>query len=329
MRIAVLGATGMIGHHTAISVVARGHELTIVHRESSDMSKVQHLPYTSAIADLSDEKALREAFSNVDAVINCAAPYPTTPIPWQEEVKSSLAKMESFYKACEQKHLQKIVYLGASIALKKHPEGLPANETLEYSTAPANKNPYIPAKWAMDVQAMNKAKAGLPVVIGIPSMTFGEYDYGPSTGQLLVGVANQSLPGYVRGNRNVIYAGDAGLGLTLACEKGVPGARYLFTGNNIAMDDLVSLIAKVSKAPVLKSTPLFVAKIIAKIQYFKYKRFNADLPKISDTAIAVMSSGQFLDGTKAQKELGFKTTHSIKEAIQKAHNWFVEVGYIK
>lgn len=95
------------------------------------------------------------------------------------------------------------------------------------------------------------------------------------------------------------------------------------------MDDLVSLMAKVSKAPILKSTPLFVAKIIAKIQHFKYKHSNADLPKISDTAIAVMSSGQFLDGTKAQKELGFKTTHSIKEAIQKAHDWFVEVGYIK
>jgi dihydroflavonol-4-reductase len=181
----------------------------------------------------------------------------------------------------------------------------------------------------MDNQAKNKAKEGLPVVIGIPSMTFGEYDFGPTTGQLLVGIANQSLPGYVQGDRNVIYAGDAGLGLTLACEKGKPGERYLFTGSDVSMEQLAALMAKISNVPMPKSIPLLVAKIVSKIQILKYKRFNGDLPKVSDTAIAVMSSGQFLDGRKAQRELGFKSTHSLEQTIQKAYNWFVAEGYIQ
>lgn len=328
MKIAVIGATGMIGHHTAIAVVNRGHELIIVHRASSDISKLHHLPFISVIADLDDEQAMFDAFSNVDAVINCAAPYPTEPKPWQEEVQSALSKMDKFYNACNQQHIKKVVYLGAAIALPKHPQGKEGTEELSYLNVPRDKNPYLQSKWAMDKQAQNKAKAGMPVVIGIPSMTFGEFDYGPSTGQLLVGVANQSIPGYVNGKRNVIYGGDAGVGLVLACEKGRSGERYLFTGQNITMQQLVSLMVKTTSAPPLKAIPLFVAKIVSRIQTLKYKYGKGEQPKISETAIAVMSSGQYLDGSKAEKELGFKATQNIEETIANAYSWFKKVGYI-
>jgi len=328
LRIAVIGATGMIGHHTAVSVLERGHDLTIIHRASSNLDKLNDLTFHSAIADLSDESALIDAMTKVDAVINCAAPYPIEPIPWREEVTGSLSAMDCFYRACEQSDLKKIVYLGGAIALQKRKNGTPADERDEYQQAPSNKNPYLQAKWAMDEQAIRMAKQGLPIVIGIPSMTFGEFDYGPSTGQLLVGVANQSLPGYVRGKRNVIYAGDAGLGLVLACEKGQAGERYLFTGTNTSMDELIAIMSRISAKPKLKTLPLSVAKIVSSIQTFKYKRLKGDLPKVSDTAIAVMSSGQFLDGSKARKELGFEATHSLDETIEKAYKWFVDNGYI-
>lgn len=319
----------MIGHHTAATVLERGHELTVIHRASSNLDKLNDLTFQSAVADLSDESALIAALSQVDAVINCAAPYPVEPISWQDEVRRSLTAMDSFYSACEQADLKKIVYLGGAIALQKRDDGSPADEHDEYQQAPSNKNPYLQAKWAMDNQAIQKAQQGLPVVIGIPSMSFGEFDYGPSTGQLLVGVANQTLPGYVQGKRNVIYAGDAGLGLVLACEKGQAGERYLFTGTNISMDELVAIMSRICGKPKPKTLPLAVAKLVSKIQTFKYKRLKGDLPKVSDTAIAVMSSGQFLNGNKARKELGFEATHSLDDTIAKAYTWFVDNGYIK
>lgn len=85
-------------------------------------------------------------------------------------------------------------------------------------------------QWALDTQAKEMAKRYLPVVMDIPSMKFGEYDYSPTTVQLITGIANQSLPRYVKGNRNSIYAGDAGRAIVLACEKGRAGERYIFTG---------------------------------------------------------------------------------------------------
>lgn len=330
MKIAVIGATGMIGHHTAKAVIAAGHELFVVHRASSSLEKISDLSFTSAIGDLDDSASLAQALVNVDAVINCAGYYPTVPKPWREDVDAGLQQMNNFYDACAQCNLQKIVYLGAAIALKKNTDGQPGHADLEYASQPDNKNPYLQVKWAMDKLAKEVAQKGLPVVIGIPSMTFGEFDFGPTTGQLLLEIANGNMPAYIQGNRNAIYAGDAGRGLVLACEKGAPGERYLFTGTNISMDELVPLVAKIAGvAPPTKVIPLFVVKTIGKLQEIKYKLFGGTPPKISSTAIAVISAGQFLEGSKAEQELGFKAEVSLEQALQKTLKWFADVGYFK
>lgn len=328
MRIAIIGATGMIGHHTARAAVDRGHEVLVVHRASSNLNQLADIKFTSAIADLDDRAALTRALEGVDAVINCAGYYPTAPRPWRDEVKTATTQMEHFYAACAQHKLHKIVYLGAAIALPKNPDGTPGDETLEYAGEPANKNPYLQVKVAMDAQARAKAREGLPVVVAIPSMTFGEFDYGPTTGRLLVELANRRLPGYVTGNRNVIYAGDAGLGLIRVCEDGRAGERYLLTGENHSMDALVQKMTSAAAVPMPKPIPLAGAIFVARLQALRYRWFKGPLPKVDATGIAVMSGGQFLTGTKAQTELGFRASVSTDEAIRRALQWFRKEGYV-
>ena len=50
------------------------------------------------------------------------------------------------------------------------------------------------------------AQNNILIIIGIPSMTFDEYDYTPTTGHFIVEIANQSLPAYIHGLQNVVYA---------------------------------------------------------------------------------------------------------------------------
>ena len=329
MKIAIIGATGMIGHHTAKAVLERGHNLLVIHRASSNLSLLKELNFDSAIADLNDVNSLANVLSKVDAVVNCAAYYPTKPLPWKQEVQTSISQMENFLSACKQAKVGKIVYLGAAIALPKDVNGNHGNEELIYKQRPSNKTPYVQVKWEMDRIAREKAREGLPIIIAIPSMCFGEYDYAPSTGRLIVEVANNTLPAYIKGRRNVIYAGDAGMGIVLACEKGRIGERYLFTGTNISIDELIQLIAKIAKteAPT-KVIPLSLAKILSKLQEAKYKLLGGELPKLSSTAIAVMASGQFLDGSKAVNELGFKPSLTLEQTIERTINWFQLNNYI-
>lgn len=237
--------------------------------------------------------------------------------------------MQFFLEGVEASGCQKAMYVGGAIAIPKNENGL-GKEDLFYPKAPENQNPYLQVKWLMDEMARAGAAKGLPVVIGIPTMTFGEYDYGPTTGRLIVDLANEELPAYISGLRNVVAARDAGRGLLLALEKGKIGERYLISGENTSIEALVATISEIANVPVLQKTlPLGLAKFISKMQEIKYTLFRGTPPTLSATAIAVLSSGQHIDGAKAKEELGYEPDLTAKDAIRSAYNWFKKEGYIE
>ena len=52
LHIGVIGATGMLGHHTARAALAAGHTLTVFHRQSSKLDVLGDLQFTAAEVDL-------------------------------------------------------------------------------------------------------------------------------------------------------------------------------------------------------------------------------------------------------------------------------------
>jgi dihydroflavonol-4-reductase len=130
-----------------------------------------------------------------------------------------------------------------------------ATRNFAIANSPTKKSPYLQVKWALDAQALVRAQEGLPITIGIPTMTFGEFDPGNTTGRLIIELANRSLPGYVNGRRNVIYAGDAGPGLARVCEAGRAGERYPLAGENLTMKELMGKVAVAVGAPMPKAMP--------------------------------------------------------------------------
>jgi dihydroflavonol-4-reductase len=322
MKIGVIGATGMLGHHTAKAIMDAGHDLAVIHRQGSKLDKISDLRFESRIGDLNDAKSLIEATKDLDYVLNCGAYYPTLPLPLKKEMDTAKAQMDNFIEAGIRNNVKKMLYLGGSIALPKSENGI-GTEDLVYTSAPENKAPYVQVKWLMDKMAR---EAG--VIVGIPSMTFGEYDWVPSTGTFIVRVANNSMQQYVEGNRNVIYAGDAGRGMLAAIEKGRKGERYLLTGTNTNMTEILNAIAKVVGVELkTKQIPLNTAKMVSKIQGWQYNLFGK-IPTLSATSIAIMGSGQHLDGAKAKRELGFEATTSLVEGFQKAYTWFDKMNLI-
>lgn len=328
MKIGIIGATGMLGHHIAIQAILHQHKIISIQRKGSNLTRIDDLKCENRTADLNDRGSLIKAFEGLDAVINAAAYYPTLPRPLAHEIKSARLQMQFFIDAVQSSGLKKALYVGGAIVIPKVNEGL-ANESGSYERAPENNAPYVQVKWLMDQMAREAAKNGIPIVIGIPSMTFGEYDYTPTTGRFIVEIANQSLPAYIQGLRNVVYAGDAGRGLLYALEKGRIGERYLIGGHNTSTSALVERICSAAGIPVFEKTiPLKLAKLISKIQETRYALFKGTPPKLSSTAIAVLTSGQHLDLSKAKKELGYEPELDISTMITKSFLWFKKENYI-
>jgi len=329
MRIAVVGATGMLGQHVARHTLRAGHELVALYRNPRLLGALADLHCEVRQADMDDVDSLRRGFRGADAVIHCAAYYPGAPKSISEELAAAVRLSNNFYAACAGQELKKIVYVGAAIALPRSSDGKPSDGSQSYPERPRNPNAYLQVKWAQDALARQKAAEGMPVVIGIPSMTFGEHDPGNSTGSFVIEMANRTFPGYVAGNRNVVYAGDAGRGLVRVCEDGHPGERYLICGENLTMQQLMAKIATVTGAREPKKIPPAAAKLVSAWQIFRYKHLHGPIPKVSASAIAVMSSGQYLDGSKATRELGYRPEVSVDEALRRAFEWFKSEGKVK
>lgn len=328
MKIAVFGATGLLGHHTARAVKAAGHELILIHRPSSRIQRLAYLGAQNRAAEVLDVKQMTKAMAGVDGVVFCAGYYPTKPRHWQDDVSSALNQTNHFYAACLAANVSRIVYVGAAIALPKHPQGKPGHEGLFYEEMPAWRNPYLLCKWALDEQARDQARNGLPVMIGIPGMSLGELDVGPSTGRLVTAIACGEMTRYVPGARNVIDAAEAGRGLLRVLEKGRPGERYLLTGENVQLADLTAQIADLLGVAAPTPVSLKVVKGMAALGRMRY-RLTGHQPLLNDTSIAVMSGGQFLDGRKAREELGFVSEQSLDDTLRRSIGWFRENGYIK
>ena len=86
MKIGIIGATGMLGHHTAKAVLDAGHELAVIHRQGSKLDKISDLTFESRIGDLNDAKSLIEATKDLDYVLNCGAYYPTLPLAFKSQI---------------------------------------------------------------------------------------------------------------------------------------------------------------------------------------------------------------------------------------------------
>lgn len=196
MKVGIVGATGMLGNHVLRTAIQKGYEAVVIHRPKSNLTKIEGLNFTSRIGDLNDKTTLVESLKGLDMVLNCGAYYPTIPVPLEKEMQRAQLQMENYIEAVQKAKINKALYLGGSIALPKSPTSI-GDETLIYDYAPENKTPYVQVKWLMDKMAR---EAGL--IIGIPSMTFGEYDFGPTTGRLVMDLVNGNLNAYIQGERN-------------------------------------------------------------------------------------------------------------------------------
>jgi dihydroflavonol-4-reductase len=330
MKIAVLGATGMIGNHCVRAALDRGHAVRVVHRAKSDLRHLAGLDFEPRVADLDDEPALRAALKGVDAIIHAAGYYPPgVPRGHGEERDLARAQMERFFHACHWDRLERVVFIGSVVAVPADPHGRPATGDASYPGPPRSKIPYLHVKYELDRLAREKGQAGFPVVVAVPGMCLGEYDKGPTTGKLVVAIANRELPAFVRGKRNVVYTGDAARGMVLACERGTPGKRYLLTGTNIELRDLVARIASAARVPAPSiGIPAPIAKIVAAALEAKHRRLGGKEPLLTSTAIAV-SSGQFLDGSSTARELDFRAEVGLDDTIGRALGWFRSVGYVR
>jgi dihydroflavonol-4-reductase len=184
------------------------------------------------------------------------------------------------------------------------------------------------SKYIAENEARIFIMRGLPVVMVNPTLVIGTNDIKPSpSGQMIIDVVKQKMPGYIDGGINIIDVEDVARGHILAAKKGRIGERYLFGNENITVSNYFKLIADIAgvKPPTIK-IPYHLALVLGYV--FDFGAFITKKPPVvtaSEVKIGKMT--EWYDCSKAVNELGLPQT-PIHMTIKKALNWFRENGYL-
>ena len=364
-RALVLGATGHIGAHVVRALLGKGYAVRASYRNPRYRFVLDGLPVERVHVDVEDPRQLRAALDGCELVFVCAGYYPRFTDRHDEAIRRGIEQVRRICDVLNACPVSRIVYTSSTATIAPV-SGRPATEhdqepwplthwsphlfarrrcAIRTAAVPpqAGRPPpvgrreevggwrplYASVKIAMEHTVERYAREGLPMVIVNPSVCLGEYDAHLFSGRLILlfGRTTRRSPVYLHASFNAVYTGDVGVGHVLAAERGVPGERYLLTGENLSLGELARRVAREAKVPPPRwCIPYSLAMAAATMTELAAWLTRTD-PLLPRRAIHSARLPQCLDGSKARRELGLPQT-PIDEAIRRALAWFRQHGYL-
>jgi len=327
MTTLVTGAAGFLGSHVTRQLVARGEEVRVLMRASSSNRAISDLPLEYVTGDLRDTASLERAMKDVQRVFHVAADYRLWAKRSQDIYDSNVGGTKNLLTAAKAAGVTQLIYTStvATIAVDR-PE-LP-NEFTD-SKLEEMIGHYKRSKWMAEQEALKAAKAGLPVIVAMPTTPVGPWDWKPTpTGKIILDFLNGKMPGYVETGLNFVGVEACAAGHLLVAERGKVGERYLLGAENLTLKEMLDTLAKITglPAPGMK-IPHRVALGVAYVES-TLSRLVGREPQIPVEGVRIAQHSMFVDCSRAQKELGFQPG-SVTAALERAVRWYQVNGYVK
>ena len=327
-RALVLGATGHIGAHVVRALLARGHEVRAAYRTERYLDVLEGLPVERVRVDLDKPQELEPALNGCSWVFHAAGYYPSNGQDREEAIRAGIGSARRVFEGVRRSGAARVVFTSSAATIRPA-AGRAADESdAEPWPLTSWRHLYSAVKVAMEQEALQAAREGLPVVIVNPTLCIGEYDARAFSGKAVLAFARYRPRWYIGTTFNVVYTGDVGVGHVRAAEAGRAGERYLLTGQNVSLKEFGALVSReIGVAPPRWRTP-YLSAYLAACGAELFARLTGREPFFTREEVRRLRGGYLLDGSKAVRELGMPQTPAA-EAIRRAVEWFREQGIVK
>ncbi|MBC8505427.1 MAG: NAD-dependent epimerase/dehydratase family protein [Anaerolineales bacterium] len=326
MKTLVLGATGFIGGHIALSALGARWSVRGLRRNSKSTGHLGDAPLEWVNGNLGDPVSLRDAMQDIDIVFHAAAYYPQDGNPRKvpQQVAYAKGEIQQVLDAAKEAGIRRFVFT-STLSTIGHPapeENRLADERDIYRPGTLPESGYYEAKIAMENAVLEAAAEGLDAVVLNPTAVFGPGDVHLTMGQLLIMVARCQAVAWLPGDINVVDVRDVAQAHIAAVQKGRSGERYIIGGHNYSVKDALTAVAQnVGVKPPRFEVPMRVLKALV---------FLSDiipaLP-LPSNHLRALPLWQGYNIEKAKQELGL-SPRPFYETVQDALNWFGEEGYL-
>jgi len=313
----VTGASGFLGWHVAKVLTAQGKRVRALCRPASE---IRELEVERVNGDLRDAASLVGAVAGCERVYHVAADYRLWSKHSADLYATNVEGTRNLLAAAERAGVERIVYTSTVGCI-----GMPGDESTPVSVKDMTGH-YKRSKWLAEAVALERARAGAPIVIVNPTAPIGDHDWKPTpTGKIIVDFLANRLPAFVDTGLNLVDARDVALGHILAAEKGKPGERYILGCENLSLEQILGRLARLSgkPAPTIK-LPYAVAYAAGALST-GFAHLTGKEPVAPLEGVRMARKKMFVSHAKAERELGFKPG-PVDAALQRAIDWFKESG---
>ncbi len=249
MRVAVTGATGLLGGHSTAALLAAGHEVTALVRDerrldeamaSLGVERPDAVGLSAVVGDMTDPDAVRAALDGADAVLHCAALVTLDRRRADEMLAANPLGLRTVVDAALERGIRRIVHTSSTSALQM-PPGRPLTPDAPVA---GSSLAYARSKASCEELARRYQGEGAPLVVSYPSGILGP----PVAGSF--GETAQQMSGFVAGGvmptrRAALSFADvrdlAAAHVALLTRDDVP-ARAMLGGHLVTMEDLARLL---------------------------------------------------------------------------------------
>ncbi len=316
-RAFVTGATGFVGLNLVQDLLAKGWDVTALHRAGSDLSLLSRFGATRVTGTLTDANQVSAAIPpGTDTIFHVAGNTNMWRKRNAEQTRDNIDGTSNIVEAAIRHGVRRLI-VTSSISAYGPVTGV-VTETTPSLAANSRVN-YERTKYAAQEIARAATSRGLQIVVMQPGAIIGPYDIG-TWSRLFPLVRDGKLPGVPAANLSFAHVREVTAAHIEAADRGENGGSYLLAGTAGTMLELIQNIAALlGKPPPTKATPAWLLKAIARIADTASTFTNKE-PVITPEMAAGLGRDMTVDCTKAKTQLGYRTV-PLADMVRDCYDW--------
>jgi dihydroflavonol-4-reductase len=319
MKVAITGATGVVGRVVTRHLLEAGHEVAALARDPS------RLPPGVAPwrGDILDRSTLAPAVAGAELVYHVAGLNEMCRATAAALDEANVTGTRNVVEACRQAGVRRVVYTSSASSIGEE-EGTVGTEESPHRghfLSDYERSKFEGEKVALD------AGPDMEVVAVLPSSVQGP---GRSTGsaRLIIDLINGRLPAVVDTRLSLVDIDDCARGHLLAASVGEPGRRYLLSGVTLPIGQATEMLGRALGREIrLRVVPGWLASAGAGAVELAWKAFRRP-PPVCRAMARTLRQGHAYDGSRATRELGLVYTEP-GEMIERMVEWYRSEGLVR
>jgi dihydroflavonol-4-reductase len=312
------GATGCVGRNLAAELLNDGWDVIVLHRKSSDLSRLKECKVRFQEVDLFDPDSVRKSIApNADAIFHCAGNTSHWAKEEPQQWKDNVLTTRHLVQAALVNKTKRFIFTSTGATN-------PYQNTDE-ETAKSISEGYIRTKRLAEIEIAKGMRQGLDAVFVKPGIVVGAYDYN-SYSQILKMLKHGPMRIIFPGGAVFCHARSVARGHIQAFEKGRTGESYELGGPFASWLEFAQKACGYMGIPKPQAaTPFSVLYPLSYVMVVLSNIFNFK-PPLTPSLVGLMKVSVSADPAQTKKaatELGYSSS-SLDVMIEDCYRWMVK-----